>query len=276
MEHSNLKICWMHKDSEGKIATKGEQCTQNCNKNIDKTKYTDMDSQVMYESQLPDCHEGCTYYSRCRRVFEMGNFNNNCWNAPHDFKVNPADISVMRATQKIRTEIVDFVKSGSNIIMCSNYSGNGKTSRAISLSNTYISQICKLPEYDFDRVAHYAYIPKIVSDYALYEKSSYDNVRRQIFFQYIENLNYSDLAVWDGIGFDSKSYCENVIIRSIINTRINSALSNIFVINRSLEDFSEIVDDYDYKRILNSSIVFEFKGNDFRKQLNSSFVGGMQ
>lgn len=267
MAHSSLKLCWMHPESNGKIATKQECCT----KSSEAVK--DNDGNII---KLPKCQEGCVYYSRCKRVFEMGNFNNNCWDAPNPFRVNSADITVMRSTQMIRTGVNEFVESGSNMVIYSCYTGNGKTSRATSLANTYISNMCKLSDYNYDRLAHYAYIPKLVSDHAMYDKASYDNVRRQIFFDYLDNLNYSDLVIWDGLGFNSNSVCENVIIRSIINTRINSKLSNIFVINRSLEEFSNILDNYDYTRMINASVIFEFKGNDFRKQNSESFQGGMQ
>ena len=160
MEHSKLKLCWMHPESKSRIANHSSCCCHS----------TPIKQSVNLES-LPDCHEGCTYYSRCKRVFEIGRFSNSCWDAPDPFLVNAVDTTSMRATQRIRTDIHNFVNNGSNLLLYSAYSGNGKTSRAISISNTYISIISQRETYNFDHVASYAYIPKIVADYEIYDKN---------------------------------------------------------------------------------------------------------
>lgn len=246
MVQSNLKLCWMHPKSSSRLNK--TPCEHS----------TDYDG-----ANIPICHDGCQYYMRCKRVFEMGQFPNKFWDLPKNFKPDISDYNALAITQQIRKNVQSFVDNGQNMLIYSNTHGNGKTLRSVSIANTFISHSCMLDIFS-ENIVRYAYIPKIVSDYGIYDKFSYENTSRQFFYEFLESLNTSRLVVWDDFGFHSESRIESVIIRSIINYRINEGLSNIFVATKSLQELSNCVGIYDWNRIKESSIIVEFTGPDKR------------
>lgn len=257
---AQCKLCWMHPNSNSKLSDASKSC--NCA------------SPQLSDEQVPTCHQNCGYYTKCKRAFEIGRFCNNFWDMPKKFSVSSVDHNAMRITKMIREDIINFVRSGTNLVIFSALPGNGKSLRATSLANTYISEIVKRSDnlLDCDKLVSYALIPKIVSDSELYDKLPYDNEERSFFYSYIQNLNLSDLVVWDEFGYNSNSRIETVTLRAIISCRLNQNKSNIFVINRSLEQLKTIVDNYDYNRIINSAVCVEFKGIDHRS-VQSNYYG---
>lgn len=257
MEQCKVKLCWMHPESNSKLASKSESCT-NCSN--------------FEPGCAPSCQSDCTYYTRCRRAFEIGRFSNNFWDMPSNFQVSSVDHNAMRITKTIRNDICNFVDSGVNLIIFSALSGNGKTLRATSIANTYISKQAQIDSAAFnsDALAAYAYIPKIVADAELYEKFPFDNPDRVFFYNYIQNLSKCDLVVWDDFGYNSGSRIESITLRAIIDYRINSHMSNIFVVNKSLEQLKTVVDNYEYNKVINSAVCVEFKGIDHRA--NQSYL----
>ncbi len=246
MANSNYKLCWMHPQSCSRLNR--SPCTH---------------STEIVGDNVPACHGGCQYYTRCKRNFEIGQFPNLFWNPPKNFRPAIEDYNALAITQQVRRNVTSFVNAGQNMIIYSNTHGNGKTLRAVTVASTLISEYAQKHVYD-DNLVRYAYIPKIISDYSLYDKFSYENGSRQFFYEFVASLNSAKLVIWDDFGYGSDSYVENTIIRSIISQRINEGLSNIFVSTSNLAELSNCIQKKDWLRIKESSIIIEFNGPDMR------------
>lgn len=241
------KICWYHSSYNG------VPDSLKCDKSVDKVG----------SFGLPLCHEGCKTYSNCKRAFEMGGFPNKFWNVPDNFIVTPEDLSSAQFLSRVNKSIVSFVETGQNLFIHSSIPGNGKTFRAVFLANSYIRHCVNAVRYS-DNWVQYILIPKLINDYEAVERLPYDSEVRQRFFNRLRMLSHTNLVVWDDFGFDSESYFETVILRSVIQSRLANNQSNIFVSSCSLQDLRNILKKTDYSRFESSVIDVELKSADFR------------
>lgn len=248
MVQSNYKLCWLH--SEYNLNFGADKCTTGVNFPAN-------------EESIPQCHLDCNIYAQCKRAFELAGLPNNCWHPPANIKVYAEDVNAMATTQHIRRNIYSFVKNGQNLWMYSTVSGNGKTYRATTLACTYILNNV-LKENYFDNMVRYVYFPKYIADFEIMEKYSFENERRNRFFENLESLYTSDLVIWDDFGYGSDSRIETTILRAIINDRVNNGKSNIFISNKSLQEISPLIGRTMYTRIVDSSLLVEFRGLDLR------------
>lgn len=247
MEQSNVKLCWLHNNY--KLNYGPNRCNSS--------------SSLSENSDLPKCHIDCNTYTKCKRAFELAGFPNAFWNPPCKLIMSPEDVQPMAVTQHVRQNISSFVANGQNLWIWSSTSGNGKSYRASVIGITYIlTQV--LQGNKVENCIKYVYIPKLITDYELADMYSYDNDKRQQFLDYVDSLNDSDLVIWDGLGYGSDSRIETVIIRAIINNRLNSNKSNLFISNKSLPEVNNIIGKDLYQRLNNSSLIVSFSGPDLR------------
>lgn len=260
MDNSNIRLCWKHRESPMAIKSDASFCTN---------------SSELSDNGLPSCHVGCDYYFKCNKAFERATLPDFLWDTASNFHPDMVDANNLVVIKHIRKDILSFVKEGRNLCICSNLSGNGKTSRAATLMCEYISR-CIENGYYKDKLARYVYVPKFVTDYDFVEKLPFEHESRRTFIDFIESLRYSDIVIFDCLGFDSKTKAEDVIIRSVINDRLNSKKCSIFVFNRGINDIPNYLDKSDWQRISSSSFKLEFNANSYRDNDFSKYlVGGM-
>ena len=243
----SYKLCWLHNDYTVNF---GASKCQNS-------------SSIVDSSSTPVCHNDCALYVKCKRAFELAGLPNNFWYGPDKMRVATEDVEAMATTQHIRRNIKSFVKNGQNLWICSDTQGNGKTYRAVTLACTYILHNVINNNY-FDNMVRYVYIPKYVSDYEIIERYSFENEKRTQFLNNLESLYTSDLVIWDDLGYGSESRIESVILRAIINDRLNNNKSNIFISGKPMQQISTIVGRSLYDRIYGSSLLVNFRGPDMR------------
>lgn len=157
----------------------------------------------------------------------------------------------------IQNNIESFVNAGQHIYIYSSITGNGKTSFAIRLLQTYLNTIWY--KCDISCKGLFINVPK-------YLLSIKDNIT-----QYNEYANHiknnvltADLVVWDDIGTKSATSFEHENLLSIIDDRVNNNKSNIFTSNISPQELQNLTGDRLYSRIINLSNCVEFKGVDKR------------
>lgn len=249
MEQSNMKLCWLHTDY--KLNYGANRCESS--------------SELPQSSRkkLPQCHIDCSTYAKCKRTFELAGFPNAFWNPPFKLIMPAEDIQPMAVTQHVRQNISSFVNNGQNLWMWSSTPGNGKSYRATVIGITYILDNV-LSNNNVENCIKYVHIPKAVSDYEMADMYRYESDKRQYFLDYIDSLYDTDLVIWDGLGYGSDSRIESVILRAIINVRLNNKKSNIFISNKSLPEVNNVLGKDLYQRLNNSSLVVNFNGPDLR------------
>jgi len=152
----------------------------------------------------------------------------------------------------------DFVTKGKNLYIHSNICGNGKTSWAIKLMQSYLESCWyKLPPDECQ--ALFINVPRFLIELKnnISEKSEYA--------QYIlNNALTAKLIVWDEIGTKELTTYENEHLLSLINSRLDAGLANIYISNLNRDALLEQLKDRLYSRIVQSSIDIEFNSPNKR------------
>jgi DNA replication protein DnaC len=157
----------------------------------------------------------------------------------------------------IESSIVDFVKNGEHLYIHSEKCGNGKTSWAIRMVQSYFDKIWNSTELKCR--ALFINVPR----YMLAIKDNIDE--KSEYVSYIKkNVFNADIVIWDEIGTKSLTVFEQENIMSLINARIDAGKSNIYTSNLTDEELLKAVGKRLHSRISLTSKNIELKGKDKR------------
>lgn len=159
--------------------------------------------------------------------------------------------------KKIQDNVEDFVNDGGQLYLHSPYTGNGKTSWALRIIQTYFKKIWLKTELKcrglFVNVS--AYLTAMKANIS----------ERNEYYQHIkDNLLDADIVIWDDIGTKAASQFEHEALYSAINTRIDMGKCNIFTSNLTDEELKEVLGDRLASRICRASINIQLLGGDKR------------
>ena len=171
-----------------------------------------------------------------------------------------SDRLAFKELRTINENIKEFVANGENLLLCSNYCGNGKTTSAIKLLKSYINSINA--KYD-NPPALYINVPSFLNQkkLAISDKSLLPHVLKME-----KDIIKSKLVVFDDIGDkDLKEFDMNSLYYWI-DTRTSNLLSCIYTSNQSPRGLSNSLSGKIYSRVVNLSRIIEFSDqNDHRK-----------
>lgn len=218
----------------------------------------------------PLCQQRCTTYTGLKYLFGVSGLGDQYWNYSKVY-IPKEDTGVWRAVTHICKNVLSFVAQGQNLVFHSSLSGNGKTLASILITKYLIQESVADGRYNAN-LCRYVYIPKLISQYEYYDKLDKFDSRRIAFFEELDRLHQYRFVVWDGIGYDSKTKLEDIIIRSVINSRINDALSNLFICYGTLDALKLSLKQPDINRIIDASLVLEFFSTSFRNNGNFGYV----
>lgn len=160
----------------------------------------------------------------------------------------------------VKNNIVEYVKEGKNLYLYSNLCGNGKTSWAFKLANSYLNSpevwpYCSLK----NSTVLYVSVPKFLQALkdAITTKNKYASFIS-------DNILTADLVIFDEIGADAATKFEKDKLYTVIDERITSNKANIFTSNIEGADLIAAIGPKLASRIQKRSTTFEFKGSDKR------------
>ena len=158
----------------------------------------------------------------------------------------------------IEANILNFVSSGGNIYIHSSITGNGKTSWALRLVQSYFNSIWYEASLE-DCRALFINVPR----YLLELK---DNIsQKSDYVQHIKkNVLNADIVIWDEVGTKGLTQFEHENILNLINARIDMGKANIYTSNLDDEELHQVVGDRLYSRIVLLSDEVELLGADKR------------
>lgn len=171
--------------------------------------------------------------------------------------VDGTDLEAFTSLKNIENDVCNFIKEGRNLYIHSLGVGNGKTSWALRIIQSYFNKIWS--DSDLECRGLFVYVPRylLAIKEALSEKSEYvDHIK--------ENILKADLVIFDEIGTKSSTVFENENLLNIISTRIDCGKSNIYTSNLTPEELQEKLGDRLYSRIVNLSTNVELFGKDKR------------
>ncbi len=157
----------------------------------------------------------------------------------------------------IQDNILTFVNEGNNLYIYSIQAGNGKTSWAIRLLQSYFKKIWLKTELKCR--ALFINVPSFLL--ALKANINEPNEYYKHINEYVLDC---DLVIWDDIGNKVGTEFEISHLLSIIDTRINSGKANIYTSNILPDQLGNLLDIRLGSRIVNASECIQFKGGDKR------------
>lgn len=168
---------------------------------------------------------------------------------------NEMDTDAFLRLRDIRENIVDFVERGRNLYICSDTTGNGKTSWAIKMLQTY---------FHYTAVGNYDNLKGmfVSTTELLLRLKDFNNPLSKT---YLDNLREVDLVVWDDIAVSGMSQYDFTQLYSIIDARVLAEKSNIFTSNQTTaEGLADFVGSRLVSRIYYTSEIIELYGKDRR------------
>jgi DNA replication protein DnaC len=169
--------------------------------------------------------------------------------------VDDIDEDAFNRLAEIRKDIVNFVESGKNLYICSDYTGNGKTSWAIKMLHTYFHHTA-VGNYDNLKGMF------VSTTELLLQLKDFNNPLPKA---YLDNLKNVDLVVWDDIAVSGMSQYDFTQLYTIIDKRILAEKSNIFTSNQpTVKGFANAMGNRLASRIYYTSEIVELKGKDMR------------
>lgn len=167
------------------------------------------------------------------------------------------DLAEFKELKNIQDDIVNFVDSGAQLLIHSKQCGNGKTSWALRLLQTYFNKIWLKSELKCR--ALFIHVPSFLL-------ALKDNITtKSEYVQHIkQNVLNCDLVIWDDIGTKNSTSFESENLLSIIDSRIINGKSNIFTSNLNDAELHESLGDRLASRICNLGKNIELKGGDKR------------
>ncbi len=202
------------------------------------------------------CSTSCIRYLQISRLIELSNLP-ELYKTPIRIHSENAqdDIYAYTRLKQIKNNIVDFIKNGKNLYICSKYCGNAKTSWATKMMLKYFDATWS-NSYDYTR-GLYVHVPTLLSDLKNFNNKP----------EYISRIKDADLVIWDDLAtkLNQLSEYEHEQLLILIDNRVANKKSNIYTSNITTE--AELIANVGIRltsRIYNSSEIVELVSADYR------------
>ena len=143
---------------------------------------------------------------------------------------------------EIKSDIENFIKTGNNLVIQSEFTGNGKTSWALKLLMQYLSKLA----YNEKPRALFINVPKFV----MMKKDMINGYIHPDLKYILDNIEKVDLVVWDDIAVTEMTPHDYLNIYVHINSRIDNKKSNIYTANYIRGKMENILGDRLYSRVM--------------------------
>jgi len=212
--------------------------------------------KCIYKQICPkDCSPSCIRWLEMSYLLEHSNLPEHRW-TPIQLFACEEDRDAYRELGQIKNNVVDFVKSGSNIFITSHSVGNGKTSWAIKLMLKYFDSIWA--GNGFRCRGLFLHIPTLLMKLKDFDKPD------SIYAEIKDLIPTVDLVIWDDVGSIKLSAYDYNQLLMLLEQRINNGKTNIFTSNYDEKDLQEALGVKLASRICHTSKIIQFKGGDRR------------
>lgn len=202
----------------------------------------------------------CTYETcvNCIRFSEMNYLIENSGipknrRHPQELLVDEDYLAYVKLAD-IKDDILAFVNYGENLYICSEKTGNGKTSWSIKLMLKYFDQVWA--GNGFRKRGYFQHVPTLLN--VLKNFDANNDVLKN-------TLESVDLVVWDDIASTKLSEWDISQLLILIDQRIVDCKANIFTGNLTTEkDLKKVLGSRLASRIWHTSQVIQFNGKDRR------------
>ena len=214
-----------------------------------------------YEKTCKNCTNNCT--NNCIRYTEMS-FLINSAKIPKGNQFNnklipaPIDIQNFKFLKEIKEDIINFVKNGENLYIYSSNFGNGKTTWAIKIIQSYFDKIWA--GNGFTQRGLFIHVPSFLTKF-----KEVINKKDEEFEDIKKQLLEVDLVIWDDIAAGKLTDYDHTNLLTYIDQRKLNGKSNIYTGNLNEEELTVAIGNRLKSRVWNDSTVVELRGNDRRE-----------
>lgn len=200
-----------------------------------------------------DCSK-CVTYPQMKWQFDNSGLPKSKY-MPIRLKPQPNDRRAFEKLADIRENIEDFVEQGKNLYICGATPGNGKTSWAIKMLQTYFHYVAEGNMFEVKGM--FVSAPDL-----LLRLKDFNNPLKN---EYKENLKSCDLLILDDIAVTGLSQYDYLQLFTLIDNRMLAGKSIIFTSNiTSMRELNDVIGERLASRVWCNSIVVEIKGGDMR------------
>lgn len=200
-----------------------------------------------------DCSK-CVVYPQMKWQFDNSGLPKSKYKPIH-LRPQQSDIRAFNKLADIREDIDEFVEQGKNLYICGRIPGNGKTSWAIKMLQTYFHYVAE--GNIFNVKGMFVSVPDLLLKLKDFN-NSLDNA-------YKENLKSCDLLILDDIAVTGISQFDYLQLFTLIDSRMLAGKSIIFTSNVvDIKDLENIIGERLASRVFGNSIIVEIKGGDMR------------
>lgn len=180
-------------------------------------------------------------------------------------RVPNEDAEAFAQLKNIKANIESWAQQGCSLLLWSSKPGNGKTTVAINLLETYAEDFyVKYPRALRGRVKPVVFIN--VPEFLNLKKAAISSSISAMDFNDIQNkVDQAQLLVLDDIGVKNSTDYELDVLYAIINKRINDNMPTIYTSNLSPADLQKVLGERLSDRIVSYSDVIEFRAPSGRK-----------
>lgn len=206
-----------------------------------------------------DCDKICNRKLKLSYLFAESELPESKW-IPTNLCIDGdgTDFDAFNHLAEIKNNIVKFVKAGANLYLHSSNSGNGKTSWAIKLAQTYVDRTWKSQDFSSCAIL-FVSVPAFLE--ALKRNM---NARDDYAERLLTKIPKADLVIWDDIAAKSGSEYEINKLLSLIEGRITKNMSNIYTSNLNSSEIYNALGSRLASRVCNLSTDIELFGADKR------------
>ena len=202
------------------------------------------------------CNKNCIRYMEMHYLMETSNIP-KAKQFKNKLKPQPQDIHNFKLLSDIKKNILKFVNNGENLYIFSSEFGNGKTTWAIKLMQTYFDNIWM--GNGFNTRGLFIHVPSFITkckDIISNKDNDFTILKQQ--------LLDVDLVIWDDIATCKLSEFDHTNLLTYIDQRKLNGKSNIYTGNLNANELVNAVGNRLKSRIWNDSTVIELKGIDRR------------
>lgn len=201
------------------------------------------------------CTNSCIRYKLVSSLFNLSYLPEHLWGYK-DLKCGNSDYMAFLDLENIATDIEEFVDSGRQLYIFSEFCGNGKTTWSIRLMWRYFDKVWH--KSSFEQKAIFVSVQKF-----LYNCKRSISQTVEGFDELCDAISKVDLVIWDDLPCGKFTDYEHQILFQYIDDRINCGKANIFTGNHNRTECESLLGDKLSSRIF-SDYVIEFKEGDKR------------
>lgn len=214
-----------------------------------------------------DCDkESCPWGASLKSLLSSSKLPAAQWGA-RPLKPDAIDLEAYHQLADVGTNIREWVKPSSgeykNIIICSNITGNGKTSWAIKLLQKYFVKIAAESYLDPEQgIIHGCFVP--ITQF-IYDAKDFNGPYRDRYAKLAEAADRADFTIYDDIGAAEYSTYDYTTLLVSIERRVFAEKFCVFTTNLTgKEKLTKKVGKRLADRIWDTSEIIEFKGKGVR------------